>query len=428
MKKTITKIIEKKDFRTLLSNFSYLSIIEVSNYILPFIAIPYIVRVIGVEKYGVIMFAYAVMAFFEIIINWGFKYIATKHISIHRDDNYELSKYFWGVICTQLFLSVISFTLFALLLTFIDRFNQETTVFLLSFAMVIGKVFFPIWFFQGIEKMKYIAIFTMISRIIYTLMIFLFVESSSDYTLIPLFNASSYLILAVFSIFFIHRRFGVKVIQPSLKNIKTHLIDGWHIFLSSISNTLYTSINTVLLGLLTNYSAVGLLSLATTISSAITKIARVFSRVTFPHIAKFSDDKKRLTSKARTLFKAYFSALVFVGFVTALSASTVIPLVYGPGKEEAIFLLQILAISLMLEPLGSFFTSYLVIKSQSNIVAKVAFYTMIVNLIFIVPAIYFFNVIGVVVVKFIVVSFHTLINLRYNKELISKSYSAKEDK
>jgi PST family polysaccharide transporter len=408
---------KNKDTKRLLSNFSYMTVIELSNYILPFIAIPYIVRVIGVEKYGIIMFAYAIMAFFDIITSYGFKLLAPKYVSLNRDNINKVSKYFWSVIITQLLLLVISLLIFLVLLFSIEQFNQEKTVFLFSFIMIIGNIFFPIWFFQGIERMKYIAIFSFVSKGIYTLMVFAFIKESSDYLLVPLFNSLSFIGVGLASLYFIHKEFKVKFFMPAMTDIKKLLIEGWHIFLSTISNTLYTSVNTVLLGFLTNYTAVGILSLATTISNAVTKIIRIYSSVTFPYMAKYTNNKKLLISKAKLLLKAYAGILIFTGTITLLVASFLIPFVYGEGKEESIILLQILAVVIMFEPLGSFFTSYLVIKNEGKTVSKIAFFTMIMNFILIIPAILFLQALGVVIVKFIVEGFHLILNIKYNKEL-----------
>ena len=145
VKKIKTKL-ESKDTRTLISNFSYLTIIEASNYILPFESIPYIVRTIVVEKYGVIMFAYAVMVFFNVITNYGFRLLATKYISINRDDIYKLSKYYWSVLSAQLLLLLISLLIFIILLFFVEKFSDEKVVFLYAFGMVLGNIIFPIWF------------------------------------------------------------------------------------------------------------------------------------------------------------------------------------------------------------------------------------------------------------------------------------------
>lgn len=406
------------DTKVLMSNFSYLSIIEISNYILPFLSIPYIVKTIGVEKFGIIIFSYAVMASFNIITDFGFKLLATKYISINRENINKVSRYFWTVISSQILLLLVSFLIFMVLLVNVEKFSQEKLIFIYSFGMVIGNTLFPVWFFQGMERMKYIAIFNIISRVIYTVLIFTVIKSKDDYIFVPLFNSLSFIFIGIVSLYFIHKEFKVNFVLASLKDIKLLFIEGWYLFLSSLSNNLYTSANTILLGLLTNYSVVGVLSLATTISGAITKIIKIYSRVTYPYIAKFSNDYEVLLSKARLLLRVYFILLVVVGVATFLLAEPLIYFLFGPTNEESILLLRVLALAMVVEPLGGFFTTYLVIKNQTKTIAKITFYTMVINFLFIFPLIVLFQGLGFVISKLIVESFQVMLNIIHNKELI----------
>jgi PST family polysaccharide transporter len=414
----ITSKLKNNDIRVLASNFSFMFIIEVSNYILPFLVIPYIVRVIGVEKYGIIVFATAVMIFLELIAGYGFKLLAPKYISINRDNPEILSKYYWSVITTQLFLLIISFAIFFPLLFAVDKFNQEISVFLFSSIKVLATVLFPVWFFQGIEKMKFIAIFNFSSRLLYTVAVVVLVNKESDYTLIPLLNGISFISVSLFSLYYVHKYFNIKFTRTTFKESKHLLIEGWHLFISRISNVLYSTANTMLLGFIADYTVVGILSIATTISVAVATIVSLISNITFPYLAKFSKNKDMLIHKARTILKYYSMASLLTGVATFAIASTLIPLMYGSGKEASILLLQILAIVVVLEPLGSFFTTFLVIKDQSKIVAKVTFYTMIVNLILIFPAIYLYQATGLVVVMVITQMFQVAMNIKHNQELV----------
>lgn len=415
---SISNKFKNKDVKNLASNFSFMFIIEMSNYVLPFLVIPYIVRVVGVEKYGIIVFATTVMVFFELIASYGFKLLAPKYISMNRDDKTKLSKYYWTVIGTQSLLLIASFSVFIPLVFLVDKFNQEAAIFFFSFAKVLATVLFPVWFFQGIEKMKFIAIFNFSSRLLYTVAVVAFVKESSDYTLVPILNGISFLGVALFSLYYVRKYFDITFYWTTLKEIKALLVEGWHLFVSRISNVLYSTANIMLLGFFADYKVVGILAIATTISVAIATIVSIVSNITFPYLARFTENKDVLIHKARTILKYYSSASLVAGFLTFLVASTLIPLMYGEGKEESVFLLQILAIVVALEPLGSFFTSFLVLKDQSNIVAKVTFYTMLVNAILIFPAIIYFEALGLVIVMVITQLFQVAMNVKYNKELV----------
>jgi len=394
-------------------------VIELSNYILPFVAIPYIVRVIGVEKYGVIMFAYAFMIYFNIITNFGFRLLAVKYISLNRDDIAKVSRYFSTVLSSQLLLLLLSAFIFVLLLFSVPMFYEEKLVFFYSFGVVVGNVLFPIWLFQGLEDMKYISIFNLINRLFYTAAIFTFIHEVDDYSLIPLINSISFVSIGLVSLYFIHSKFKVYIVRPSFQEIKSLFTEGWHLFLATVANNLYTSTNTVLLGFLTNYTVVRIFSIASKVSGAITKIIKIFTVVAYPYMAKYALDKELLITKAKKILRLYAAVLAVVGIGTFLSAELFISILFGSGKEASVLVLKILALTIIVEPLGSFFTSYLVIKNQNKTVSKITFFTMLVNFIVVVPLILLFEAVGMAMTKLVVESFQVAMNIKYNKELVS---------
>ncbi len=85
--------LESKEIRVLIENFFSLSALQVFGYILPLITLPYLVRVLGVEKYGLIAFANSFIIYFQILTDYGFNLSATRQISVNRDDNLNYQKY-----------------------------------------------------------------------------------------------------------------------------------------------------------------------------------------------------------------------------------------------------------------------------------------------------------------------------------------------
>lgn len=401
----------------LIKNFSYLTIIELSNYILPLITIPYIVQVVGIEYFGIITFAYALITYFQLIVNYGFRLIATKYISINRDDINKISKYFWTIIFSQLLLLIFCIIIFSFILINLPQLSDEKFIFIYSFGLVISTIIFPIWFFQGIEDMKYIAIFNMIARTIYTILIFIFIQNKTDYELIPLINSCSFIFIGVASLIFIKIKFNLPFYFPNFKEIKEQFIEGWYIFISTIASNFYTTTNTVILGFMTNYTVVGIYSLAYTVSSSITKIIKIFNQVIYPHLAKIGNNKELLLKKTNHFFKFYFSILIISSIFLFIFSDLIINILFGENNHNSIIILQLLAIALLVEPLGGFFTSLLMIKNEKKAIASITFKTMILNFILIFPMIFFFQAIGLAITKILVEAFQVFLNISKNREI-----------
>ena len=96
--KYVKLIKENQTVRKLVSNFSYLSLIEIINLLLPLVSYPYLIRVVGADKYGIVVFAQAIISYLIIIINFGFNVSATRRVSENRNDNHKLNIIYSSVI------------------------------------------------------------------------------------------------------------------------------------------------------------------------------------------------------------------------------------------------------------------------------------------------------------------------------------------
>tara|TARA_B110000211_G_scaffold234517_1_gene304537 strand:- start:5027 stop:6226 length:1200 start_codon:yes stop_codon:yes gene_type:complete len=398
-----------------------MTLIELANYILPFITIPYIVRVVGIEKFGVIIFAYAFIAYFQIVTEYGFKLIGAKDVSIHRHDLKRVGQILSTILSAQLILFIVSTIIFVGALYIFPQINSHKDIFLFSFVMILGNILFPIWFFQGMEEMKYIAIFNIISRTIYTILIFILIQAPNDYILIPLLNSLTMLSVGVVSLIFIRLKFKTKITTPSLESVKHIFVDGWYLFISAITVNLYTTSNILLLGVLGGYTIVGLYSLADKIYGAIVKILRIFNQVIYPYLSQYHNNINCLIQKTKKLLYFYVAILGIVASLLFFLSPLIIELMYGVGNDKAVSILQILSLSIVATPLGGFFTQYLIIRSKKKEVLSITFKTMLLNFIYVIPLILFFDAVGLAIAVVLTGFTKVLLNSQCSYELFRKA-------
>ena len=417
----ISKYLLNSDYKRLLSNLSYMAIIQIANYILPFITLPYIVRTVGVDNFGIVIFAYAFVAYFRIVIDYGFKMIGAKDISINRDDRVKTGKILFNIIFAQLILLFFTSIVFFVALYLFPKLNSNLEVFIFTYISLFGYIFFPMWFFQGMENMKYIAIFNLFSRIIYTISIFLIIKAPTDYIYIALLDSISIIIIGVVSFYYILKRFKPIFYFSNYSDLRELYISGWYLFISKITVSLYSNSNILILGLIIDYRAVGIYALADKIFRAIVQILRMFNQVIYPHLAKYESDRELLISKTRKFLKLFIVSLMICSILLFILSDFFITLVYGSGNETSSIVLAILSLSMVFLPLGGFFTQYLIISSRERDVAKITFITMVMNFIYVLPLIYFYSVIGLAI-SIVLISFtQVYLNSKYSQELFLRS-------
>lgn len=302
------------DNKILFSNFLSLSILQVLNLVLPLITVPYLVRVIGVDKFGLLNFAQALTMYFLIIADFGFNYSATREISIYREDEKKVSEVFSSVMFVKLVLLLLSVVLLAMLTLAVTKINNNWEIYFYTFGIVTGQAFFPIWFFQGIEKMKYITILNFISRLISTVLIFIMVTTKDEFYYVPLINSLGYIVSAIIALVLILKYFKVSFVKPNLNYTKKIVKESSSIFISNIGTTFYSASSILILGFFTNDSLVG-------IYSSMEKLVVVSKRMFEPlYQALFP----WLSRKKANEIGAYIKKMIPIIFVFGLGLSLIL--------------------------------------------------------------------------------------------------------
>jgi PST family polysaccharide transporter len=345
LKNLLTKIQQNPDYKALLDNFTSLSALQLINYVFPIITFPYLVRVLGVEKFGLLSFAYSFTAYFTLITNYGFYFTGIQQIAIKRENKEESSKIFASIIGAKIFLMIVSFLIFSLIVFSFKKFRKDYFLYFFSFAMVLAETFAPYWFFRGIEKMRYITILTAITKVLSTVGIFLFVRKAEHFYLVPLINAFSYLIVDVEAFRVIYFTLNYQFAIPKIRDIIYQLQDGFTIFISQVATNLYTTTNIFLLGILTKNTYVGYYAAAKRILTIILSMISLVQQTLYPYANRLFATQKE---KAIVFFKKITKVAGIFGFILAIllfiSAPLLVKVILGSGYIQSITTLRILSL------------------------------------------------------------------------------------
>jgi polysaccharide transporter, PST family len=338
----IKEKIHSEEYKVLVENFFSLSALQVVGYILPLITLPYLVRVLGAEKYGLVAFATAFVIYFQILTDYGFSLSATREISIHREDKRKVSEIFSSVMIIKSLLMILSLTILCIVVFSFSKFAVDWKIYFMAFGLVIGNILFPTWFFQGMERMKYITILNILANVIFTIAIFVFIRNASDYLYVPFINSLGLIISGIISLWIIFKNFGIKFIIPSKNILINNFKDSTQFFLSRASVSIYTSSNAFFLGLFTNNTAVGYYSAAEKLYSAAQGLYSPLGQVVYPYMSK-SQNKPfyRKIFKLATGFNVIFCILIFI------LSGIIINILYGNNFQASVPVLMIFAIALL---------------------------------------------------------------------------------
>lgn len=280
------KIATLKNNRNILNNIFSLLVLQGSKYIIPLILLPYLVRTLGIETFGLLAFITATLGILRGIVSYGFDFSGTKQISLEQGNKNKISEIFSSIIFAKLFISIIAFLILCILYLLIDKIQENFIIFIFGFLIVFGEVIFPSWFFQGIEKMKIITYLTIIYKFIFMVLVILTVKSNEDLYLVLLLDSIGSILIGIYSIFYVSKHYKINIYIPKSNQIYFQLKNGWHIFLSRITVILYSTFNTFLLGILTTNELVGIYSLAEKIYLALKSLLNPFVQAFFPYLTK----------------------------------------------------------------------------------------------------------------------------------------------
>lgn len=337
----LNKYLHLKD---LFINISSLTIIQIMNIVFPAVTLPYLVRVLGPENYGLVNFAIIIASYFMILSEYGFNLSATKEISVNRKDKLLVEHIFSDVFFSKALLGLLSLVLYLILIISIDKFSGELSLYLISFSYVIGAILFPMWYFQGTEKMALLPALYFLPRLTGTVLIFILVKESGDYLVLIIIYSAVQISTGLSGFLYAVIKNKIRITRPSVRGIKKQLANSYKLFLSNVSISIYTTSAPIFLGFLEGNSAVGIYVAADKIRNLISSFLSTISTGVYPYINKLLQDSEEgfirfniKLLKLRGIFTFILSCLLFI------FADVIVKIILGDSFSQSAQILRVLA-------------------------------------------------------------------------------------
>lgn len=382
------RILISKDGKTLFANLGYLSLLQIAGYIFPLITIPYLAKVIGVEGFGKIAFASSIIIWFQTISDWGFNYTATRDVAKNRHDIERVSDIFSSVFWSRCLLMIVSFIILLFLTVIIPKFREDASVIFATFLMIPGYIMFPEWFFQAMERMKYITILNILSKALFTVAVFIFVKEKADYILQPLFVSCGYILSGILAFYYIRRIWGIKLKKIPAENIFSTIRRSFDVFLNNIMPNLYNSFSTMLLGFVGGPLSNGLYDAGCKFVNIAQQFMQVLSRTFFPFLSR-KIEKHHIYVMINVFLAAVGSVMLY------LFSPLLIGIFFTTEFAPAIKIMRIMSISLFFLMLSDVYgTNYMIIKGKEGKLRNITLVCSLIGFFISYPLIHYFDYVG----------------------------------
>jgi O-antigen/teichoic acid export membrane protein len=332
-------------------NLTNLSIVEFINIAVPFIILPYLLRVIGKEYYGLVIFAQAVISYFLILQNFGINTYAVKEVSLIKNNKRKLNSLVSNVFVFKITLFFFSFLLLFLLVSVFPYFNEIKLLLFLTMWICFFDVIFPKWYFQGLERMKYITYVFVVSKLGSLFLIIFFVKEPNDYILIPIIYGVSSIIAGLGSLVILFKIDRVNFLFPKISDLKTLMQRSNTFFISEAAVAVFANSNKVIIGSFLGMNELAYYDLAD-------KIVSVFKHVPLNIVRNSIYPRVVITKnmnivKNTTLIMGAYSIIVIVFIM--IFASSIVNIIGGIEMSNSSNILKLFSISIFTTHISNYY-------------------------------------------------------------------------
>ncbi len=266
--------------KSLKLNFIMNAILTMSQFIFPLITFPYISRILLPSGTGKVSFATSLISYFSMFAQLGIPTYGIRACAKVRDNRKELTRTAQELLAINIVMDVISYGLLAFALLFVPRLQEDRTLYVVISATIFLTSIGMEWLYKALEQYTYITIRSIIFKFIAMIAMFLLIHEQDDYVIyggISILASSASNILNFFNV---RKYIDLKPIGSY--NFRQHLKPVCVFFAMSCATTIYTHLDTVMLGFMATDADVGYYNAAVKIKTILVSIVASLGTVLLP--------------------------------------------------------------------------------------------------------------------------------------------------
>jgi len=339
----VRQMFERLTTHRVVRNAALLYLVQLSSYLFPLLILPYLSRVLSREKFGLIAFSQMFIFYFMILTDYGFNLTATRDVAVVREDREQVSRIFSAVMVAKTLLTLLGLLLLVGVVWFTPKLRPDLDLYLLSFLGVVGNLLFPLWLYQGMERMDQVAMRDFAAKVLAMLIIFGFVKDDGQYLLAGAAQPVAVMLCGL-AILWQVGRLGVRWVWPGWGEVREVFKKGWVPFLGLAAVSGASISNVVVLGLWSTPVEVAVFSGAQRIIIALRSLVSPVSTALYPYASQTAArSEKEVMEFVRRYVRLMAAPFLLFGVVMLVAAPWLLPWFLGPKYVESARVLQIMS-------------------------------------------------------------------------------------
>jgi PST family polysaccharide transporter len=362
MSKLYDKVVSSiSNNKTVIENYFFMTALQILNSLFYLLIYPFLIRTLGSESYGLYIFAMSIVTYFIIFVSFGFDMPAVKIIAENVNDKDIKSQTLSAVFSAKIYLEAIALLAFCFLILSVPSFRHNWMIFLFCFIQTFSNIFFPQWYFQGIQKMRIVTYIQLTYKLISLPLIFLLIKTSSDLWIFVLITSLISFLGAITSHLLIIIKHKVPIHILPLSDVREWYKTSMPFFLTSSTGVIKEQSIIVIIGLFLGMKDCALYDLANKIIMVPRTLFMSINAAIFPKV--IANIKVELVKKIIN-YETIIGIMVFV--LMLLFGKWVVVFMGGDSMALSYPLAVILSITILTWLVVGAYSSFIFIPNERN--------------------------------------------------------------
>ena len=406
-----------------IKNFFNLIINQGINIFIALLATRVLFSTLGEAQFGLVNLALSVVLLSSIAVSYGYHLNGPKRIALFRDQSAKKQSLINEIILTRIIIATGMAIILFCLTYFFGFFKSYAALLYYSLILLFSQALFPMFYFQGNDKIAWASLVNAFAKGAYLLLIILFIKTPDDATYVNfLFGLSALVVYIVFWII-IYKKEKIKWVWVSIYNIKNRFIENFQFFISSIAGHVSIHGGLIILANFVNNTVLGEFALAQKIALLMRMVPIFFTQAILQKASiLFKSDKIEFNSYVNRIFIIGLTITFAMGLIVIIFSKWIIFLLAGSHVIYSDTILKILAFIPFFSMLNFNNMIKILVDEKKHILTKATWITAIIMLILATTGSYYYGGYGLSIALVLteIVSFivHSVLLIKNNNERV----------